>query len=79
MAFSVGATHFIHADQNTLQNVKDLTDGLGVDWHGAVGSPKIAEMLLPTFGEGNGDTSRCPPTDSKIQIDATGISDKKSV
>ena len=75
MAFSVGATHFIHADQNTLQNVKDLTDGLGVDYaFDAVGNPKIAEMLLPSLRErGMGILVGVPPTDSKIQIDATDL------
>ena len=32
--------------------MKDLTDGLGVDYaFDAVGNPKIAEMLLPSLRE----------------------------
>ena len=75
MAFSLGATHFIQADKGTLQNVKDLTDGLGVDYaFDAVGSPEIAEMLLPSLRErGMGILVGVPPTGSKIQIDATDL------
>ena len=46
---------------------------MGVDYaFDAVGSPEIAEMLLPSLRErGMGILVGVPPTGSKIQIDAT--------
>ena len=75
IARSMGATHFVKADTNTVEVVKELTDGLGADYaFDAVGSVKIAEMLLPSLRErGLALLVGVPPTDSRLQIDATDV------
>ena len=75
IARSMGATHFVKADTNTVEVVKELTDGLGADYaFDAVGSIEIAEMLLPSLRErGLALLVGVPPTDSRLQIDATDV------
>ena len=75
IARSMGATHFVKADDNTVEVVKELTDGLGADYaFDAVGSIEIAEMLLPSLRErGLALLVGVPPTDSRLQIDATDV------
>ena len=75
IARTMGATHFVKADDNTVEVVKELTDGLGADYaFDAVGSVKIAEMLLPSLRErGLALLVGVPPTDSRLQIDATDV------
>ena len=75
IARTMGATHFVKADDNTVEVVKELTDGLGADYaFDAVGSVKIAEMLLPSLRErGLALLVGVPPTDSQLHIDATDV------
>ena len=75
IARSMGATHFVKADTNTVEVVKELTDGLGADYaFDAVGSIEIAEMLLPSLRErGLALLVGVPPTDSRLQIDVTDV------
>jgi Zn-dependent alcohol dehydrogenase len=75
IARAVGATHFIKAGKDAVGNVKELTGGLGADYaFDAVGNIEIAEMLLPSLRErGFALLVGVPPTDSKIQLDATDL------
>ena len=71
----MGATHFITAGKDTIDNIKELTDGLGADYaFDAIGNIEIAEMLLPSLRErGLALLVGVPPTDSRIQVDATDV------
>ena len=75
IARSMGATDFITVGKDTVGNVKELTDGLGADYaFDAVGNVEIAEMLLPSLRErGLALLVGVPPTDSRIQVDATDV------
>ena len=75
IARSVGATDFIKAGSDTVETIKEITNGLGADYaFDAVGNIEIAEMLLPSLRErGLAVLVGVPPTDSKIQVDATDV------
>ena len=75
IARSMGATDFLTAGSDTVELVKELTDGLGADYSfDAVGNIEIAEMLLPSLRErGTALLVGVPPTDSRIKVDATDL------
>jgi len=75
IAISMGATDFLLSSEDTVENIKELTNGLGADYaFDAVGNTDIAQMLLPSLRErGLALLVGVPPTDSRIQIDATDV------
>ncbi|MCS6825402.1 MAG: Zn-dependent alcohol dehydrogenase [Caldilinea sp.] len=47
MALRLGATHFVHADGETVLEIRRLTEGRGADYvFEAVGSPAVQELCL---------------------------------